>query len=63
MIPSPPPRSNQQQQQQARIYPQNLADMARLHRLGRAYSHEGVINDIDIYYHPDEDGNLLNDEE
>lgn len=57
MIPSPPPRSNQQQQQ-SRLYPQthNLAEMARLHRLGRAYSHEGVISDIDIYY-PDEDGN------
>lgn len=54
MIPSPPPRTNQ-----PRLYPQthNLAEMARLqHRLGRAYSHEGVINDIEIYY-PDEDGN------
>lgn len=62
MIPSPPPRSNQQPQQQPRIYPQqhNLAEMARLHRLGRAYSHEGVISDIDIYY-PDEDGNVLDD--
>lgn len=33
--------------------------MARLHRLGRAYSHEGVIEsslgDIEIYY-PDDDG-------
>lgn len=61
MIPSPPPRTNQQQQQQPRLYPQthNLAEMARLHRLGRAYSHEGVISDIDIYY-PDEDGKKLN---
>lgn len=60
MIPSPPPRTNQQQQQ-PRLYPQthNLAEMARLHRLGRAYSHEGVISDIDIYY-PDEDGKKLN---
>jgi hypothetical protein len=63
MIPSPPPpRTNQQQQQQQqqRMYPQthNLAEMARLHhRLGRAYSHEGVISDIDIYY-PDEDGKV-----
>lgn len=57
MIPSPPARTN-------RYHPQahnnNLAEMARLHRLGRAYSHEGVIEsslggDIDIYY-PDEDG-------
>jgi hypothetical protein len=36
--------------------------MARLHRLGRAYSHEGVIEsslgDIGIYYNPDEDGSL-----
>ncbi|KAG5670991.1 hypothetical protein PVAND_001216 [Polypedilum vanderplanki] len=57
MIPSPPPRANQQQQ---RYHPQshNLTEMARLHRIGRAYSHEGVIEsslgDIDIYY-PDED--------
>lgn len=54
MIPSPPPRTNQPRI----LYPQthNLAEIARLqHRLGRAYSHEGVINDIDIYY-PDEDG-------
>lgn len=33
-----------------------------MHRLGRAYSHEGVIEsslgDIGIYY-PDEDGELL----
>jgi hypothetical protein len=63
MIPSPPPpRTNQQQ---PRLYPQtphNLAEMARLHhhRLGRAYSHEGVISDIDIYY-PDEDGKVSED--
>ena len=61
MIPSPPPRTNQQQQQQRYHHPQshNLTEMARLHRIGRAYSHEGVIEsslgDIDIYY-PDEDG-------
>lgn len=58
MIPSPPPRST------ARYHPQthNLAEMARLHRLGRAYSHEGVIEsslgDIEIFY-PDEDGKLI----
>lgn len=58
MIPSPPPRNT-------RYHPQshNLAEMARLHRLGRAYSHEGVIEsslgDIEIYY-PDEDGESLN---
>ena len=58
MIPSPPPRNTN------RFYPQthNLAEMARLQRLGRAYSHEGVIEsslgDIGIYY-PDEDGKLL----
>lgn len=56
MIPSPPPRNA------PRYHPQshNLAEMARLHRLGRAYSHEGVIEsslgDIGIYYNPDEDG-------
>lgn len=59
MIPSPPPRTNQQQQQRYHPQAHNLAEMARLHRLGRAYSHEGVIEsslgDIDIYY-PDEDG-------
>lgn len=54
MIPSPPPRNAN------RYHPQShsLAEMARLHRLGRAYSHEGVIDslgDIEIYY-PDEDG-------
>jgi len=55
IIPSPPPRNPQ------RYHPQSqIAEMARLHRLGRAYSHEGVIDaaslgDIDIYY-PDEDG-------
>ncbi|CAO1435214.1 unnamed protein product [Diamesa hyperborea] len=55
MIPSPPPRNPQ------RYHPPayNLASqMARLHRLGRAHSHEGVtsatvVGDIDIYY-PDE---------
>lgn len=60
MIPSPPPRSNQHH----RYHPQahNLAEMARLQRLGRAYSHEGVIEsslgDIDIYY-PDEEGECV----
>lgn len=58
MIPSPPPRNTN------RYHPQshNLAEMARLHRLGRAYSHEGVIDslgDIEIYYPDDEDGKLL----
>jgi hypothetical protein len=60
MIPSPPPRNN------ARYHPQNhnMADIARLHlhRMGRAYSHEGVIessiNDIEIFY-PGDDGELL----
>lgn len=55
MIPSPPPRNTPRYQLQSH----NLAEMARLHRLGRAYSHEGVIEsslgDIEIYY-PDEDG-------
>ena len=60
MIPSPPPRTNQRYHPQAH---NNLAEMARLHRLGRAYSHEGVIEsslggDIDIYY-PDEDGKFV----
>lgn len=56
MIPSPPPRNN------ARYHPQNHSmDIARLHlhRMGRAYSHEGVIessiNDIEIFY-PGDDG-------
>lgn len=57
MIPSPPPRNN------ARYHAQNhnMADIARLHlhRMGRAYSHEGVIessiNDIEIFY-PGDDG-------
>lgn len=61
MIPSPPPRTNQRYHPQAQH--NNLAEMARLHRLGRAYSHEGVIEsslggDIDIFY-PDEDGEYL----
>jgi hypothetical protein len=55
MIPSPPPRNSN------RYHPQNLAEMARLHRIGRAYSHEGVIDsslgDVEIYY-PVEDGKL-----
>lgn len=61
MIPSPPPRNNN-----TRYHPQphNMADMARLHlhRMGRAYSHEGVIessiNDIEIFY-PGDDGKSL----
>lgn len=63
MIPSPPPRTNQRYHPQQTTHSNNLAEMARLHRLGRAYSHEGVIEsslgaDIDIYY-PDEDGKFL----
>ena len=59
MIPSPPPRNAPRYHPQ----PHNLADMARIHRMGRAYSHEGVIDsslgDIGIYYNPDEDGSLI----
>jgi hypothetical protein len=58
MIPSPPPRNAPRYHPQ----PHNLAEMARLHRMGRAYSHEGVIEsslgDIAIFYNPDEDGLL-----
>lgn len=57
MIPSPPPRNTRYHQQQQQSH--NLAEMARLHRMGRAYSHEGVIessiNDIEIFY-PGDDG-------
>lgn len=46
-------------QQRYHAQPHNLAEIARLQRLGRSYSHEGVIEsslgDIEIYY-PDEDG-------
>lgn len=55
MIPSPPPRITPRYQPPSN----NLAEMARLHRIGRAYSHEGVLEsplgDIEIFY-PDEDG-------
>jgi hypothetical protein len=57
MIPSPPPRNTRYHQQQQQSH--NLAEMARLQRMGRAYSHEGVIessiNDIEIFY-PGDDG-------
>lgn len=52
-VPSPPPR-NLQRQCPPPGY--NLAtQMARLHRLGRAHSHEGVTSDV-YYQTPDEDG-------
>lgn len=58
MIPSPPPRNTPRYQ----LQPHNLAEMARLHRMGRAYSHEGVIEsslgDIEIYY-PDDGERFL----
>jgi hypothetical protein len=50
MIPSPRNASRFQQ-----LHNPLVADMARLHRLGRAYSHEGVIDsetslgNIEIY--------------
>jgi hypothetical protein len=57
MIPSPPPRST------TRFHTQNLTEMARIHRLGRAYSHEGVIEsslgEIEVYY-PDGKCRLFN---
>jgi hypothetical protein len=62
MIPSPPPRNTRYHQQQQQQQSHNLAEMARLQRMGRAYSHEGVIessiNDIEIFY-PGDDGEFL----
>lgn len=63
MIPSPPPRNAPRYHHPQSPQSHNLAEVARLHRLGRAYSHEGVIEsslgEIEIFY-PDEDGKLYN---